>query len=608
LAGWRLSAAGVTHIISLSGAGPYGLVGSFHDFVLGVLYGVLGLLTNFGANPAFDATQIKNIDHDALHRLSGLGGISYLVNFMILAVAAFAVWRLIRISFSFNSRRTKTARLDGADRLSIWLIWTSAAALLLFIFTNHYYAVDARYLTIAVFAFFIALAAYSRRLAWKAEALVVIGLVIVASILYGSIGVVRVYSTDKAVLRLIDKRNSLIAQALDQHPVKALVGDYWRVIPTKQLSGGKINVMPLSGCFTARNTLSSQAWQIDLHNNSFAYLLSLDRSLTDYRNCTLDEVVARYGQPNSSVLVAGSLSSPKELLLFYDRGIHKSLAKISIKSPSTILPISLDELPYTSCSVPSVFSVVAHQDDDLLFMNPDLLHDIRAGHCIRTVYLTAGDAGSSQVYWLGRQQGSEAAYSKMLGVDDIWVERTVKLADNEYITVANPRGGAKVSLIFMHLPDGNITGQGFAATNFESLARLEAGEIGAMNSVDGQSAFTSDQLVAALSSLMHVYQPTEIRTQANYAGGRFPDHSDHQAVGRYVKRAYQQYENEQFENKIAIPIKFYLGYPIHQFPPNVSDGDLIAKSLTFFTYAQFDRGVCGSSQECARNPAYGASL
>jgi hypothetical protein len=124
--------------------------------------------------------------------------------------------------------------------------------------------------------------------------------------------------------------------------------------------------------------------------------------------------------------VAGTYAQPKELLLFYDRGAHKSSPIAVHKTPGTVLPISLDELPFTSCPVPTVMNIVAHEDDDLLFMNPDLLHDISAGHCIRTIYITAGDAGSGQLYWLSRQQGSEAAYSSMIGSHDIWIERIIE--------------------------------------------------------------------------------------------------------------------------------------------------------------------------------------
>jgi hypothetical protein len=196
----------------------------------------------------------------------------------------------------------------------------------------------------------------------------------------------------------------------------------------------------------------------------------------------------------------------------------------------------------------------------------------------------------------------------MIGADDIWVDRIVKLTDQEYITVSNPRGNPRISLIFMHLPDGNIKGQGFAASHFESLTRLEAGKINLMNSVDNQSTYTSDQLTTAIASLMHLYEPTEIRTQANLIAARYPDHSDHMAVGSYTKRAYQQFEIQQYENKVTIPIKFYIGYPIHQLPPNVTDGDLTAKESIFFTYLQFDKGVCGSILECSHDPAYNAYL
>src|SRR5262245_7566617 len=51
----------------------------------------------------------------------------------------------------------------------------------------------------------------------------------------------------------------------------------------------------------------------------------------------------------------------------------------------------------------SAMAFVAHEDDDLLFLSPDILHAIQAGDtCVRTVYLTAGDAGNDESYWSGR--------------------------------------------------------------------------------------------------------------------------------------------------------------------------------------------------------------
>src|SRR4051812_26882424 len=86
-------------------------------------------------------------------------------------------------------------------------------------------------------------------------------------------------------------------------------------------------------------------------------------------------------------------------------------------------------------------NVVAHEDDDILFMNPDLVGGIRAGAPTTTIFLTAGenafdgttsgdpaspycpklpdDGGnhfgqlSRQRYAQCRQRGSQAAYAQM---------------------------------------------------------------------------------------------------------------------------------------------------------------------------------------------------
>jgi LmbE family N-acetylglucosaminyl deacetylase len=253
-------------------------------------------------------------------------------------------------------------------------------------------------------------------------------------------------------------------------------------------------------------------------------------------------------------------------------------------------------------------NIVAHQDDDLLFMNPDLLNELEAGDCVRTIYVTAGDAGSSKSYWLSREQGSEAAYASMLGIKGIWIQRIVELSNHEFISVANPQGNTKVSLIFMRLPDGNLKGNGFSDSHFESLAKLEAGQISTMNAIDGQSTYTLNQLSSALTTLMHLYQPAEIHTQSNYVSATFPDHSDHMAVGRLVQGSYNRYETEQYDNVVIIPLMFYTGYPIHGFPANVSGANLAAKEAAFLSYAKFDSGVCQSISKCLQTPTYEAYL
>lgn len=605
-----INASHLAHIAGQASDSPYGLVKGTHQIVLSVFYGAMGLLTNFGANPAYDATVVRHVPHQFLARLLSLDGPVFVINLVILIFGIVAVWRLVRPTIRAKNGRL-SSRFDDSIQLSSMLVWSSLAAGGLFVITDHYYAVDARYLTITVFTAFIAIASVVRRRAWPAEKVVLAGLICLVGVSFGGVAAGRFYQSDDSALSGINGRNNTVVQVLNNHKVQYLVGDYWRTVPIRQVSNNHLSIVPLSDCTEVRSILGSTVWQPNLQKHSFAYLLTLDGSLTDYPKCSIQQVVAAYGRPNASTLIAGSLSKPQELLLFYDRGAHKS-APQQPQSPqgsaTTVLPISPAQLPYTTCNVPTVMNIVAHQDDDLLFMNPDILHDVKSGYCIRTVYVTAGDAGDGNFYWLSREHGSEAAYAYMSGTNDIWVERIVQLAGQEFVTIANPRGNSNISLVFMHLPDGDVYGQGFSSSGFQSLTKLETGKINLINAVDGQSSYSSAQLVDALAELMHVYQPSVINTQANYASTKYTDHSDHLAVGSYVKKAYQEYEQQQYDDQVTIPLKFYIGYPIHQFPINLSDGDLQAKEAVFLAYAQYDGGVCHTVQQCQQNPAYGAYL
>ena len=82
--------------------------------------------------------------------------------------------------------------------------------------------------------------------------------------------------------------------------------------------------------------------------------------------------------------------------------------------------------------------IVAHQDDELLFMNPDLLESLHAGHCVRTVYLTAGDAGKGVAYASTRDAGMRAVYAEMAG-------RAAKISEKEKL-VENDKQAAQPTL------------------------------------------------------------------------------------------------------------------------------------------------------------------
>ena len=608
-----IKAAGITSFANQSGVGPYGLVGSVHNFIEGCAYAALGVFTNLGANPAASATTLRGIPHELFTNLFSVGGFAYIVNFILLITGVYFVYNVF-ISVKLAKQSTgkkKSQGVSNAQQISLLLIWSSVAAGALYAVSNHDYVVDARYLTIVLFAVSISAATYTRTKQWNPKKLALVGAVTILSIICGTIYSVHLYNNDKAALQNINNRNSTIAQILNGSHASFLVGDYWRVMPTNLNSGGNLNISPLTNCTTPQTELSSTSWQPDLHTTSFAYLLSLDKSLTNYPSCSIKQVLATYGKPNSSSVIAGNIAHPKELLLLYNQGINlKSLKTTITPLTSTVLPISIDKLADTSCDTPTIMNIVAHEDDDLLFMNPDTYNSIKAGDCIRTVYVTAGNAGAGEFYWLSREQGVEAAYSYMTGASKFWSVKIVELANNEYITVASPKNDTKVSLIFMHLPDGNLDGEGFQSSSFESLAKLEAGSVKVINTVDGQSYYTEPQFEAALTTLMHFYQPTEIRTQSTYTGtgSIYHDHSDHNAVGYFVGVSYKKYLAKQYAGIASIPIKYYLGYTARQFPANISGADLQEKENIFIEYSQHDAGTCQILTVCISTPTYSGYL
>jgi len=602
-----LTLFGIAHITHTVGQGtnPYGYTDSLAYGARAVIYGVLSVFTNFGANPGLNTIYPKSLPHSVTSNFFSSAGPAFLINAALLLAGIAVVWQIARQSLS---KGKKNLKVDEHYRVTVMLLATGLAALLAYLVTNHFYPVDARYITILLFGVFMSLAVYSRSRKWSLAPMVLVGFIVTAA-MFCTLPLIRQIHHDERVATAdVESRNLLITQALLSHPVSTLVGDYWRVVPIKQISRGQVGVTPLENCTSARSVLSSLSWQPNLEKNSFAYLLSSDKSLTDFPSCSLGTILATYGKPNLSVLIKGTLDNPTERLLFYDHGIHKSSPTTPGVASTVTSPINVSDLPNTFCPTPTIMNIVAHEDDDILFMNPSIYNDIKAGRCVRTVYITAGDSGSGSFYWLGREQGSEAAYNTMLGLDNIWIQRTIKLSKGQFVTVANPKGNTKISLIFMHLPDGNLTGQGFGSSHNQSLQKLYDGKIQNIDTVYGGSAYTSDDLVGALEELMYLYQPAEIRTQSTIAGTRFQDHSDHLSVSRFVGRAYSKYETDQFNNEVVIPLKHYMGYPIHEHGVNIGGDDLSRKIEIFLNYAKHDGSVCQTSALCLKNQAYGAYL
>lgn len=240
--------------------------------------------------------------------------------------------------------------------------------------------------------------------------------------------------------------------------------------------------------------------------------------------------------------------------------------------------------------------VVAHEDDAILFMNPDVAAAINAGLCVRTIYVTAGDDGRGTAYWQQRERGPGASYATMCGLPDDWAPRAATL-DHHPVTEYLLAGQPKVSLVSLRLPDGNLAGQGFAATQYQSLQKLRVGQLAQLTSVDGAASYTEAELVRAVGALVQLDEPTMLYTQAFSATLSPDDHADHQAVGYFTALARQTYGPR-------VPLTRYLGYQVNAMPPDLSGDEVTQKQAIFDAYEQEDTVICTATNDCDGQASY----
>jgi len=227
-------------------------------------------------------------------------------------------------------------------------------------------------------------------------------------------------------------------------------------------------------------------------------------------------------------------------------------------------------------------NIVAHLDDDLLFINPALQFDIDRGWGVRTIVLTAGDAGLDEDYWLERENGLRAAYAHMAGVRDAWSSTDAGVPGRD-ITVDSLEDAPGVQLVFLRLPDGNIDGTGFAATGNVSLRRLWLGTTPSLTTVDDGETYTADELVSTLAALLSGFDPALVRTLDFVGSFDDGDHSDHHASAYFALTAARA---AGINRRVG-----HRGYPMAPWAQNVGPTQVARKLATFLIYAAHDPQV-----------------
>lgn len=255
-----------------------------------------------------------------------------------------------------------------------------------------------------------------------------------------------------------------------------------------------------------------------------------------------------------------------------------------------------------NCTAGNIMNIVAHEDDDILFMNPDILHDVQvANFCVTTVYLTNGDDNLGNTYALSRETGAKAAYAYMASQPNNWLPDSFNIVDSAGVAHTmsgfTMRGQSRISLIFMRLPDGNVDGSGFSDGGFTSLMKLWLSTIPSMTSTNGDS-YTDDTIKDVLTKLMTKFQPNHLNIQDYVGAFGDGDHADHHAGAYYAELASRAYTTPH-------TLTGYLDYLVASHPANIVGTDLNLKYNTWFSYTPYDSQVCQNMTACSADPNYG---
>ncbi len=216
-------------------------------------------------------------------------------------------------------------------------------------------------------------------------------------------------------------------------------------------------------------------------------------------------------------------------------------------------------------------NIVAHTDDDLLFLNPDILTDLKGGEA-HIVYLTTGAEGKGREFIYKRRQAIAYAY----------------------------KGCPKVTLNHLGL-NSNDHQHG---DDYGDLYRLYHEETPMIRSID-DTPWSKEDLVMFIQLMVAKLNPDIIRTHDPDASpaidedGEQLDHLDHIYTAKFVRAA---------TRGSKIPLYAYEGYPIRHKAPNVILSMAYPKLEMWKKYQEIETSVAGNQWDIAAERCYKRQL
>ncbi|KUL45746.1 hypothetical protein ADL22_11980, partial [Streptomyces sp. NRRL F-4489] len=287
--------------------------------------------------------------------------------------------------------------------------------------------------------------------------------------------------------------------------------------------------------------------------------------------------------------------------------------------------------PRTAGAPAPHLQICAHTDDDLYFMTPDLLHTVRAGLPVVTVYLTTGEADGINLamddparkdaapdypgYTAARQHGIRAAYAAMATGSRRapWTRETLTVRGGVSAEI-NTLDNGRITLVFLNLrtcaelPDDRI--HHLWHEEIAELATLRPTGSPIPADHDGRP-LTRDGVIGTLTDLLRTYRPAVVRvmnpdparTAYDAATDTVTpcDNSDHTATALFSLAALAAYERESPYHRPVV--ESYAGYCNKLQPDNLSATAAAEKFHYLAVYGGEDGHDCLKKPgECGDRP------
>jgi LmbE family N-acetylglucosaminyl deacetylase len=241
-------------------------------------------------------------------------------------------------------------------------------------------------------------------------------------------------------------------------------------------------------------------------------------------------------------------------------------------------------VPAMAAQPPSIVQIVAHQDDDLLFMNPDIATNINNGYQTTTIFVTAGEGvvkvdddptPSPEEYAAQRQAGARQAYAAMAGVSGCALDSAAPggcwagsspFFSGHLVQLFTLIGAPHIQLVFLNLPehaDERYLG-GAALTKLRENPSLETDSL-TMENAPAQH-YDQGEVVGVLHTLLESYSATLVRAQdPAHDLDLYPDHDDHLAATWFADKAVERYSAAH----PRVLLEHYRDYNIKDVPANL---------------------------------------